>query len=94
MWPRLGLAGALGAVALLGWVKFAPGPESEPAIVAVKDPAPKASNEGLVIGPVTVEQVQALTAKIEDPLEKELRLVLSDTKNAIRFVASNFMPEN
>ena len=91
---RLFLAGALAMVTLVGWLQFAPKPVQEPVAVAAVEPEPPAYASGLKLPPVTVQQMQALTAKIDEPLEKELKLVLSDTRNAIRFVASNFIPEN
>jgi hypothetical protein len=42
---------------------------------------------------ITPEQIQALTVKLDDPLEKELNNVISDTRQAIQFVALNFLPE-
>ena len=32
-------------------------------------------------------------ARLDRPLEKELENVISDTRQAIQFVASNFLPE-
>ena len=93
LWPRLGWAGAFAALTFLVWFQFTPTPSGENAQVAQHDPA-VALPASLQLPPVTVEQVQALTARIDDPLEKELKLVLSDTRNAIRFVASNFLPED
>ena len=43
---------------------------------------------------ISVEQVQELTAKLDEPLENELKNVISDTRQAIQFIASNFLPEN
>jgi len=43
---------------------------------------------------VSITQVPDLVAKLDEPLEKELKNVISDTRQAIQFVASNFLPEN
>ena len=43
---------------------------------------------------ITPEQIGKLTAKLNEPLQKELQFVISDTREAIQFVASNFLPEN
>jgi len=43
---------------------------------------------------ISMEQVQELTAKLDEPLENELKNVISDTRQAIQFIASNFLPEN
>ena len=40
------------------------------------------------------DQIALLTARVNEPLERELQLVISDTRQAIQFVASNFMPED
>ena len=40
------------------------------------------------------EEVRAWTAKLHDPLETELDLVISDTTNALNALADNFLPEN
>ena len=42
---------------------------------------------------ISAERVEALTAKLDEPLEMELKNVISDTRQAIQFVASNFLPE-
>src|SRR5688500_11615038 len=47
----------------------------------------------LTIPAITPEQIRALTVKLDDPLEKELNNVISDTRQAIQFVALNFLPE-
>ncbi len=39
-------------------------------------------------------QVQVLSAKLDEPLEKEWKNMVSDTRQAIQFIASNFLPEN
>ena len=42
---------------------------------------------------VSSEQIQRLSAKLDQPLQQELQSVISDTRQAIQFVASNFIPE-
>jgi hypothetical protein len=39
------------------------------------------------------EQFGELAVKMEQPLEKELENVINDTRSAIQFVASHFLPE-
>jgi hypothetical protein len=43
---------------------------------------------------LSVEQVQAVTAKLDEPLQTELKNVISDARQAIQLIASNFLPEN
>ncbi len=43
---------------------------------------------------LSVAQVESWTTKLDEPLQKELQNVISDTRQAIHFVASNFLPEN
>ena len=43
---------------------------------------------------LSAEQIQALSLRLDEPLEKELKNVISDTRQAIQFIASNFLPEN
>jgi hypothetical protein len=43
---------------------------------------------------VSAAQVEAWTARLDEPLQKELNNVISDTRQAIQFVASNFIPED
>ena len=51
-----------------------------------------AAPEPVRIPSVSAEQVEALTAKIDEPLEKEMKSMISDTRQAIQFVAANFLP--
>ena len=99
-WPRLALGIATVAIVLViagefwrhsGTTTIVSTP---PATTSTK-PVELASTEPMEIPipTITTEQVQALTAKIDQPLEKELKNVISDTRLAIQFVASNFLPE-
>jgi hypothetical protein len=92
LWPRLAFAAALCLAVFLAWRQFAPQtPEKTPIIV---DLDRESKPLDIQLPPVSIEQVRALTEKIDQPLEKELERVLADTRNAIQFVASNFIPEN
>ena len=103
-WPRFALGFATVAIALVIAGEFwkrsgSPGTTSAVSVV----PSIQAENavEAASAGPpieipipaITSEQLQALTEKIDQPLEKELKNVISDTRLAIQFVASNFLPE-
>jgi hypothetical protein len=57
-------------------------------------PDPVQTISKMRIPEISVEKVEALTAKLDEPLEIELKNVISDTRQAIQFVASNFLPEN
>jgi len=43
---------------------------------------------------ISVARFEEMTARLDQPLEKELENVIHDTRGAIRFVAANFLPEN
>ena len=102
-WPGFALGFATVAIALVIAGEFwkrsgSPGTNSAVSVV----PSIQSANavEVASAGPIeipipaiTPEQFQALTEKIDQPLEKELKNVISDTRLAIQFVASNFLPE-
>jgi len=52
------------------------------------------SSATVQIPEISMAKVDALTAKLDEPLQQELKNVISDTRQAIQFVASNFLPEN
>jgi hypothetical protein len=58
--------------------------------IAKSEPDPKQ----LELPKISMAQVQELTAKLDEPLQNELKNVISDTRQAIQFIASNFLPEN
>lgn len=98
LWPRLSLAIAVLAIAgVFAFEFFSPFHQGQIAEGAPQSvvPAPNeaASTAGLEIPRITPEQFQALATKLDQPLEKELENVISDTRIAIQFVASNFLPE-
>jgi hypothetical protein len=43
---------------------------------------------------ITSASIESITATIDQPLDREMKNVVSDTRQAIRFVAANFLPEN
>jgi hypothetical protein len=90
LWPRLALAAALAAVGVLAWFQFS---RQTQDVAPVMARAPVETRPlDLKLPPITVSQVQALTERIDQPLEQELERVLADTRNAIQFVAANFTP--
>ena len=102
-WPKFALALALALIAIAAVFAFELAkPESSQLASATPQPEavePSADSEpqiaaaDLAIPVITPEQIQALTVKLDDPLEKELNNVISDTRQAIQFVALNFLPE-
>lgn len=49
---------------------------------------------GAFPGVVPMEaQLREWTAKLDEPLENELRLVYRDSTNAVNFLAKNFLPD-
>jgi hypothetical protein len=92
-WPRfaIGFAGlALGAVIS---VKVAQQPPKEPSVEVVLSPVPSPEPLNISIPQIHGHQFEQLTRKLDEPLEKELQNVISDTRVAIQFVASSFLPE-
>lgn len=91
--PRLALGlAAFALAALLLSPMLRDGPEPIPIATQNGSSAP-APELDIPLPKITTEQVQALTWKLDQPLEQELRYVISDTRQAIQFVASNFLPE-
>ena len=83
----MGFAASLCIVLLL--LQLLPGkPIPSPAAVTTEHQLPQ------ILPRISLAEVDALTAKLDEPLEKELKNVISDTRQAIQFVASNFLPEN
>ncbi|MGZ8938904.1 MAG: hypothetical protein ACXW32_06810 [Limisphaerales bacterium] len=103
LWPRFALRLALITIATVLAFQFLKGPVVEPQIAlnGAHEPAadpeqvPSVAVEPLTfpVPRITSEQLQALTTRLDQPLEKELENVISDTRQAIQFVASNFLPE-
>jgi hypothetical protein len=53
---------------------------------------PEAS--ALVFPKLSATEIENLTMKIDEPLDREMKNVVTDTRHAIQFVAANFLPEN
>ena len=101
-WPRFALGLAVVAIATVIAFEFLKEPQVEPVLVvntaagldANRAPVlSSADSLDFTVPKITSEQLQALTTKLDQPLEKELENVISDTRLAIQFVASNFLPE-
>jgi hypothetical protein len=43
---------------------------------------------------LNMASIESLSARIDQPLDREMKNVVSDTRQAIQFVAANFLPEN
>jgi hypothetical protein len=101
-WPRFALGIATVAIALVIAGEFWRRSEPGTANVAANNHSIQAEHAVEVaslqpveirIPSITSAQLQSLTERIDQPLEKELKNVISDTRLAIQFVASNFIPE-
>ncbi len=95
IWPRFAIAFGVVAVAMLLF-RFYPDRSGTGTGTGVN----VASNTGIAPEPLKIElpqlpaeRVRLLAAQLDQSLEKELENVISDTRQAIRFVASNFLPE-
>jgi hypothetical protein len=92
--PCFALAFALLALAGVFSFQFLRTPSAFAPVTANTTPAPAIADDlNIVLPNITSEQVQALSLKLDQPLEKELEYVISDARQAIQFVASNFLPE-
>lgn len=92
-WPRfsLGLATVcLFAAASFHFMRQNPEPSS-----ASRETVAAAPKESLNIAIPEIQgvQIENLTMHLDQPLERELQNVISDTRLAIQFVASSFLPE-
>jgi len=65
-----------------------------PPIQALHPLTPSLTNIAVALSLPRHDEVTAWTAKLQDPLETELDLVISDTTNALNALADNFLPEN
>jgi hypothetical protein len=103
LWVRFAFGLAILAIAAVFAVEFFEKPETQLASQE-SHPAPASNSEQegnaefpggvtLPLPRITQEQFQALATRVDEPLEKELQHVISDTRLAIQFVASNFLPE-
>ena len=92
-WPRFSLGFA--TVCLLAAVSFhflrqnSEPPSAPPQIVAVVPTEPL----NIAIPQIQAVPIENLTMHLDQPLERELQNVISDTRLAIQFVASSFLPE-
>lgn len=74
----------------------------EPADPLPEPPAPAVANNTLAPGPsldfalpeVRVEAFGEFPETLDEPLEKELESILADARNAVNYLAFNFLPEN
>jgi hypothetical protein len=93
LWPRfaLGLAAVtLIAGALFHFSRRDPAPSPGPDVVATTLPPEPLNLDFPTIQTVPLE---AFAQHLDQPLEKELQNVISDTRQAIQFVAASFLPE-
>lgn len=92
---RFGLAFALALAVVAAIAAISLNPSNDLAQFDAGSAATSVQPEPLTLSipQITPEQVQALTVKLDQPLEKELEYVISDTRQAIQFVAANFLPK-
>ena len=92
-WPRFSLGFA--TVCLLTAVSFHfmrqnPEPPSLPPQTIAAGPAEPLN---IAIPQIQAVPIEDLSMHLDQPLERELQNVISDTRLAIQFVASSFLPE-
>ncbi|HEV8541284.1 MAG TPA: hypothetical protein VGR78_02720 [Verrucomicrobiae bacterium] len=89
LWPRIAFAVAALVLSAIIFPRFRNIPEP----VASPRTSPAETLAGQIAMPkVTSEQLDTLAVKLDQPLEKELHNMVSDTRQAIQFVAANFLP--
>jgi hypothetical protein len=92
-WPRVLLALGATACIALALAQLLPPNVNLPTNPTLVDSG-ASTPPPLNLPNVSITQVQDLVAKLDEPLENELKNVISDTRQAIQFIASNFLPEN
>lgn len=99
-WPRLTMAAATIAIAAIFLFEIlrpdtgrVASLNSSATIEIARGSNQSFQSAELIVPEISAAQLGALTMKLDEPLQKELENVISDTRNAIQFVASNFLPE-
>lgn len=88
-WFRLLAAGA--AVLLAGavfWKEFGRSSPQPSEAFVIGEPELQ-----MPVPPIRTEALLALPARLDEPLEKELRLLIADTRNAVDYLAGAFVPQ-
>jgi hypothetical protein len=94
LWVQLGFAcGAALAIAIV-FIHAATRRTPLDAPTPIVQHLPNSQSATVQLPEISLAQVQALSTKLDEPLQTELKNVISDTRQAIQFVASNFLPEN
>jgi hypothetical protein len=93
-----GSAAAVFAVAVSLWLVWPPRPDPVAALpVPATPPAALVGVPALVSSPMQwLERVeiQTVSRQLDEPLERELNLVVEDARNAVRVLAKNFVPDS
>lgn len=87
-WLRMAMAGGVALLLMMIVLR-----EQEPKQAEVP-PALAAQNElKLTIPAIPTERLAALPGRVDEPLEAELRSLISDTRNAVDYLAATFLPQ-
>ena len=92
-WPRFSLGFAtvcLLAAVSVHFMRRNPEPPSAPPQTVAAVPTEPLN---IAIPQIQAVPIENLTMHLDQPLERELQNVISDTRLAIQFVASSFLPE-
>jgi hypothetical protein len=91
-WSKLAIATV--SILLAGLFIFQTSIDRRPAKQMARKSGLKKADKRLVELPrVSSDQIKQLTVKLDQPLQNELQYMISDTRQAIQFVASNFIPD-
>ena len=91
-WFRPLLAGATLVLIALGWLL-----QLEPASPVTHPPGNSASATPppeFQLPEIPAPALAALPQRIDDPLQKELQHLVSDARNAVNYLAANFLPSD
>jgi hypothetical protein len=97
-WPRFALGVALVAVIATASLHYLrPNPQQHPGPTSASPTPmatlPPADSLDIALPQIQSGQIEALSLHLDQPLQKELQYVISDTRQAIQFVAASFLPE-
>lgn len=92
LWPRLVFAMATLALSAVLFLQV--DGKSPTQLSQINSPPSEPVMEIPPLPQLSSEQLAQISVKLDQPLQKELQSVISDTRQAIQFVAANFMPDD
>jgi len=93
-WPRFALGFATVSLLAAASFQFMKRGSESPSTLPQTIAAVPAEPLNFAMPKLKAVPIENLSMHLDQPLEKELQNVISDTRLAIQFVASSFLPEN